>query len=236
ERNQHRLPEDIEEDEVERQQDAGGRGLQDQHQKDELLEPWRERIDDDDCNQEEQRVEPQQEEAEAIDPEVIADAQGGNPSQRFLELQLEVADAVLEAADDRQHQHQRDDGAQDAKLLDDAADFAGRQRHQQRPGEGDHQRQRQPGHAARQGVPAHPPSLTGSYPRKAATTSTTPIAPPKVQSAWAPTRPVGMRRTSRASSRKKSATPLTAPSMTRGSTMSWRWRSRARPGRTKTRS
>src|ERR1700736_4383045 len=42
ERNQHRLPEDIEEDEVKRQEYAGGRGFQDQEQKDELLEAGRE--------------------------------------------------------------------------------------------------------------------------------------------------------------------------------------------------
>src|SRR6202022_1279970 len=182
-RNQHRPPEDIEKDEIQRQQDAGGRGLEDQQQQDELLEPRHERIDDDDRQQEEQRIEPQQEEAEAVDPQVVADARGGDPSQRFLELQVEIADPLLESTDDRHHQHQRDDGAEHPELLDDASGFPRGQRHQQSTGERDHQGERQPGDTGGQRVPAHPPSLTGRYPRKAATTTTTPIAPPSVQSA-----------------------------------------------------
>src|SRR5712691_2732286 len=55
ERNQHRLPEDIEENQVERQQDAGGGGLQDEEQQDELLKARRARVGDGDRDQEEQR-------------------------------------------------------------------------------------------------------------------------------------------------------------------------------------
>src|SRR5712691_5908762 len=102
ERNQHRFPEDIEEDEVERQQNAGGRGLQDEEQEDELLEAGRERGGDDDRDQKEQRIQAQQEEAQAVDTEVIADPQRGNPLTGFLELQVESTHALLESSDQRQ--------------------------------------------------------------------------------------------------------------------------------------
>src|SRR5207302_10255048 len=55
ERNQHRLPEDIEEDEVERQENAGGGGFQDQKQEDEFLEAGGRRVGQVDRDQEEQR-------------------------------------------------------------------------------------------------------------------------------------------------------------------------------------
>src|SRR5260370_36480548 len=73
ERNQHRLPEDIEEDEVERQEDAGGGGLQEEQQQDELFESTGGWVGDDDRDQEEQGIQAEQEEAQAIDAEVIAD-------------------------------------------------------------------------------------------------------------------------------------------------------------------
>src|SRR5207253_8908520 len=53
ERNQHRLPEDIEEDEVERQENARGGGFQDQKQEDEFLQSGGRRVGHDDRDQKE---------------------------------------------------------------------------------------------------------------------------------------------------------------------------------------
>src|SRR6202521_5968547 len=84
-RNQHRLPEDIEEDEVQRQEDAGGGGLQEEQQQDELFEPTGGRVGDDDRDQEEHGIQAEQEEAQAVDAEVIANPQRRNPLERSLE-------------------------------------------------------------------------------------------------------------------------------------------------------
>src|ERR1700730_13173769 len=144
ERNQHRLPEDIEEDEVQRQEDAGGGGLQDEEQQDELLEAAGGRVGDDDRDHEEQRIQAEQEEAQAVDAQVIADPQRGNPLQCFFELQVEVAHARLESTDDRYHQDQREHRGQDPKLFDDAPGDRGRQRDEERANQGEHEDQRQP--------------------------------------------------------------------------------------------
>ena len=53
ERNQHRLPEDVEKDQVERQENPRGRGLQDQQQEDEFFQSRGGRVGDDDRDQEE---------------------------------------------------------------------------------------------------------------------------------------------------------------------------------------
>src|SRR3989441_9570164 len=81
--NQHRLPEDIEEDEIERQQDAGGGGLEDQQQQDELLQPRGGRAGYQDSDQKQQSVQSQEEEAQPIDPEVVADADRRHPWASF---------------------------------------------------------------------------------------------------------------------------------------------------------
>src|SRR5881396_2492296 len=118
--NQHRLPEHIEEDEIEGQEDAGGGRLQDQQQQDELLQSRRGRARDQDGEQKQQRVQPEEEETQAIDPEVVADADRRHPLASFLELEVKVADALLESADDDQHQRQGDHGSENPDLFDDA--------------------------------------------------------------------------------------------------------------------
>src|SRR5713101_8018714 len=161
ERNQHRLPEDIEEDEVERQKDAGGGGLQEEQQQDELFESTGGRVGDDDRDQEEQGIQAEQEEAQAVDAEVIADPQRGNPLQRFLELQVEVAHALLESTDDRYHQGQGEHRRQDPKLFDDAPRDRRRQRDEEGANQGEYEDQRQPRHVGGQRVPAHAPDFQG---------------------------------------------------------------------------
>src|SRR3984893_7156516 len=180
ERNQHRLPEDIEEDEVQRQENAGGGGLQEEQQQDELFESTGGRVGGDDRDQEEQGIQAEQEEAEAVDAEVIADPQRGNPLQRFLELQVEVAHALLESTDDRDHQGQGEHRRQDPELFDDAPRDRGRQRDEEGANQGEHEDQRQPRHVAGQRVPAHAPDFQGRYPRYQATMRRTPTAPPSV--------------------------------------------------------
>src|SRR6202521_3590759 len=161
ERNQHGLPEDIEEDEVQRQEDAGGGGLQEEQQQDELFESTGGRVGDDDRDQEEQGIQAEQEEAEAVDAEVIADPQRGNPLERFLELQVEVAHALLESTDDRDHEGQGEHGGQDPELFDDAPRDRGRQRDEESAHQGKHEDQGQPGQVGGQRVPAHAPDFQG---------------------------------------------------------------------------
>src|SRR5207253_4910568 len=181
--NQHRLPEDIEEDEVERQQDAGSGGLEDQQQQDELLQPRGGRAGYQDGDQKQQCVQSEEEEAQPIDSEVVADADRRHPLTEFLELKMKIADALLEPADDHQHQRKGDHGSENAELLDDASGHRRRERNQKRTGQWDDDGQRQPGDVGGERVPAHQPSLTGREPRNAATTSTTPMAPPSVHRA-----------------------------------------------------
>src|SRR5207302_694420 len=183
ERNQHRLPEDIEEDEVERQENARGGGFQDQKQEDEFLEAGGRRVGHDDRDQEEQRVEAEQEETQAIDAEVIADPERGDPPKHLLELEVEAADALLESPDDRQHQGERDHRGQDPQLFDDAAGDRGRQHDEEGTNQGNHQDQGQPRHVGGQRVPAHAPHFQGQSPRYRATMRSTPTAPPRVTSA-----------------------------------------------------
>src|SRR2546427_36186 len=159
--NQHRLPEHIEEDEIERQEDAGGGRLEDQQQQDELLQPRRGRARDQDGDQKQQRVQPEEEEAQPIDPEVVADADRRHPWARFLELKVKVANALLESADDDQHQRKGDYGSENADLLDDAPGHGRREGNQERTGQRDDDGQRQPGDAGGERVPAHQPNLTG---------------------------------------------------------------------------
>src|ERR1700686_3098777 len=180
ERNQHRLPEDIEEDEVQRQEDAGGGGLQEEQQQDELFESTGGRVGEDDGDQEEQGIQAEQEEAQAVDAEVIADSQRGNPLQRFLELQVEIAHALLESTDDRDHQGQREHRGEDPELFDDAPSDRRRERDEEGANQGEHEDQRQPRHVGGQGVPAHAPNFQGRYPRYQATMTRTPTAPPSV--------------------------------------------------------
>src|SRR5438093_11113754 len=118
--NEHRLPEHIEEDEIEGQEDAGSGGLEDQQQQDELLQSRRGRARDKDGDQKQQRVQPEEEETQAIDPEVVADADRRHPLASFLELEVKVADALLESADDDQHQPSGDQGTSTPDLSDDA--------------------------------------------------------------------------------------------------------------------
>src|SRR2546425_11723493 len=79
ERNQHSLPEDVEEDEVERQEDAGGRGLQDQEQEDELLQAGGRRVGDDEGEQKQQRGQAGPGEAQSVDAQGTAGPPQGGP-------------------------------------------------------------------------------------------------------------------------------------------------------------
>src|SRR5207253_8376599 len=72
--NQHCFPEDIEEDEIERQQDTGGGRLEDQQQQDELLQSRGGRAGHQDRDQEQQPVQPKEEQAQPIDSDVVTDA------------------------------------------------------------------------------------------------------------------------------------------------------------------
>ena len=183
ERNQHRLPEDVEEDEVERQQNPRGRGLQNQEQEDELLQPRGRRVGDDDRDQKEQRVQAEQEETQAVDPEVIADPQRRDPAKRLLELEVEAAHALLESPDDRQYQREGDHRGQNPELFDHAPGDRGCQCDEEGANQGHHQDQGQPGNVGGQRVPAHAAGFQGKYPRKYATMPRTPTAPPSVTSA-----------------------------------------------------
>ena len=119
------------------------------------------RVGDRDRDQEQESIQPEEKEAQAIDTEVIADSKRGDPRARFLELQVQVAHALLEATDDRKHQGQREHRGEDAELLDDAGGDRGGQRHEQRAGHWDDQHQRQPGDTRGQRVPVHAPTFQG---------------------------------------------------------------------------
>ena len=106
ERNQHRFPEDVEEDEVESEQHAGGRSLEHQQQQDELLEARCARVRDQHGEQREEPVQGEQEEAEAVDAQVVADAQARDPAMDLFELEAKAARAMLETAQEQQHQDQ----------------------------------------------------------------------------------------------------------------------------------
>ena len=103
----------------------------------------------------------QKENAEAVDAEVIADAHSRNPLARLFELEAEVADTVLEPADDRQYEEECDDRSENPELSHGAARRTGRQGYQQRTRDREDDRKGEPWNAGGERVPAHPPSFQG---------------------------------------------------------------------------
>src|SRR5207249_11741978 len=84
--NQHCFPEDIEEDEIERQQDAGGGSLEDQQQQDELLQSKRSRAVHQDRDQKQQTVQRETAEAQPVAADVVTDAERRYPLTNFPDL------------------------------------------------------------------------------------------------------------------------------------------------------
>src|SRR5208283_5516200 len=109
-RHQHGLPENEEEQEIERHEDAQHGGLQEQEEGVVFLEavlnsaPARE-----DGDQAEQGGEHHQEQAEAVDPQMVRCADGGNP-RRLLD-ELEVPGAVEEEDQGEGNREAEDSGA-----------------------------------------------------------------------------------------------------------------------------
>src|SRR5207249_5593165 len=110
-RDEHQLPEEVEEEEIRRQERAQHPGLEDEQESEELLHPPRDvapRGEDDDRHQE--GGEENEEEAHAVDPEAVLDAPLRNPPRALDELEVGLARLeALEHPAAEGERHERED-------------------------------------------------------------------------------------------------------------------------------
>jgi hypothetical protein len=88
-RDEHRVPEHVEKEQIEREKDADHRRLEREHEEGELFRLLLDRLPR--RQQRDRRQEPgehDQPEADAVDPEAIVDAEGRNPRHLLDELKL----------------------------------------------------------------------------------------------------------------------------------------------------
>src|SRR3972149_3866649 len=98
-RDEHRLPEHVEQEEIERHEDADHARLEQQHEHDELAHALVDRAPGpQQAQRRQERGENHEPEREPVDPDVVADAPGGDPGVALLELDpSDVAEAAHEA-------------------------------------------------------------------------------------------------------------------------------------------
>ena len=107
--NQHRFPENEEQEEVERHEGAQHAGFEDQHEDHEFLHLGVDALPGaQQRNRRQQRRQHEQRQADAVDADVIGDAQPADPGRLLAELharQAAVKRRVKRHRDDERHQH-----------------------------------------------------------------------------------------------------------------------------------
>jgi len=156
-RDQHQLPEDVEEEDVERQEDAEHPRLQHEQEDVELLHPLAHRAEGGEDDQRREHGRQQHEiDGDAVDPEEVLDPEARDPGAPVDELRPRLP---------RAHQADRPDGEEEAGRQDEQGPSADEPRPALREeAERDRRQQRQedrPGED-RAGVRVHPPSLTAA--------------------------------------------------------------------------
>ena len=107
-RDQHRLPEHVEEEEVEADEDADHPRLEDEHRDPELLRPLLDRAPRRGQREgAQERGEQHEQEADAVHADVVGDAEGRHPARPLLELRVGSAtvEGQVEGHGEREDRH-----------------------------------------------------------------------------------------------------------------------------------